>query len=108
MIKYCQRLTLRAFNNSIRRSVAIRATVYPMCLFASKINPLFSVVLAAAYTLLESPEEAAVVAKKLLETHPNFNLSQWKYLSSWKSEENRTRLYKAAKKAGVPEFPKDK
>ena len=76
--------------------------------FPRSINPVFSVVLAAAYTLLESPEEAAVVAKKLLETHPNFNLSQWKYLSSWKSEENRTRLYKAAKKAGVPEFPKDK
>ncbi len=63
---------------------------------------------AAAFALLERPEEAAAIVKKLQETHPNFNLSQWRYLNSWKSEENRTRLYNAAKKAGVPEFPKDK
>jgi TolB-like protein/class 3 adenylate cyclase len=62
---------------------------------------------AAAYTLLERPEEAAAVVKILLEAHPKFNLSQWKYFNSWKSEENRTRLYNAAKKAGIPEFPKD-
>jgi TolB-like protein len=31
---------------------------------------------AAAYTLLERPEEAAAVVKKLLEAHPKFNLSQ--------------------------------
>lgn len=46
------------------------------------------------------------MAKKLLMDHPNFNLSQWKYLSSYKSEEDRTWLYNAAKKARVPEFPK--
>jgi len=63
---------------------------------------------AAAYTLLERPEEAAAVVKKLLEAHPDFNLSQWKYIDSWKSEENRARLYNAAKKAGIPEFPNDK
>ena len=63
------------------------------------------VVRAAAFALLERPEEAAAIVKKLQETHPNFNLSQWRYLNSWKSEENRTRLYNAAKKAGVPEFP---
>jgi adenylate cyclase len=62
---------------------------------------------AAAYTLLDRPEEAAAVVKKLLEAHPDFNLSQFKYLDSWKSEENRTRLYNAAKKAGIPEFPND-
>ncbi len=62
---------------------------------------------AAAYTLLDRPEEAAAVVKKLLETHPKFNLSQFKYLNAWKSEENRTRLYNAAKQAGIPEFPSD-
>ncbi len=67
--------------------------------------PAVLVASAAAYTLLERPEEAAAIVKKLQETHPNFNLSQWRYLNSWKSEENRTRLYNAAKKAGVPEFP---
>jgi len=35
------------------------------------------------------------------------NLSQWKFGKLWKSEENRARLFNAAKKAGIPEFPKD-
>ena len=66
------------------------------------------VVLAAAYTLLEKPEEAAEMVKKLLDTNPEFNLSQLKLtlLRYYQSEENRTRLYNAAKKAGIPEFPK--
>ena len=63
--------------------------------------------LAAAYALLDKPEEAAEVIKKLLETHPNFNLSQWKFLNSYKSEEDRMWIYNAAKQAGIPEFPKD-
>ncbi len=63
---------------------------------------------AAVYALLERPEEAVAVVKNLLETHPDFNLSQWKYGKLWKLEENRTRLYDAAKKTGIPEFPKDK
>ncbi len=71
-------------------------------------NQNSQVVLAAAYTLLERPEEAAAIVKKLLETHPNFNLSKWRYGKLWKSEENRARLYNAAKKAGIPEFPNDK
>ena len=66
------------------------------------------VISAAAYTLLRKPEEAGAAVKKLLEAHPNFNLSKWKYFDSWKSEENRMRLYNTAKKAGIPEFPKDK
>jgi adenylate cyclase len=71
-------------------------------------TPSGKVALAAAYTLLEEPEKAAEVVKKLLDTNPSFNLSQWKLarLRYWESEENRTRLYNAAKKAGFPEFPK--
>lgn len=71
-------------------------------------TPSGKVALAAAYTLLEKPEKAAEVVKELLDTNPNFNLSQWKLarLKYWKSEENRTRLYNAAKKVGIPEFPK--
>jgi TolB-like protein/lipopolysaccharide biosynthesis regulator YciM len=71
-------------------------------------TPSGKVVLAAAYTLLEKPEKAAEAVKDLLDTYPNFNLSQWKLtrLKYWQSEENRTRLYNAAKKAGIPEFPK--
>ena len=66
------------------------------------------VVLAAAYTMLEKPEEAAEVVKKLLDTDPEFNLSQLKLtlLRYYQSEENRTRLYNAAKKAGIREFLK--
>ena len=62
---------------------------------------------AAAYALLDKPTEADAVSKRLLVFHPNFNLSQWKYLKLWKSEENRIRLYNAAKQAGIPEFPSD-
>jgi adenylate cyclase len=71
-------------------------------------TPSGKVVLASAYTLLEKPEKAAEAVKDLLDTYPNFNLSQWKLtrLKYWQSEENRTRLYNAAKKAGIPEFPK--
>ena len=64
------------------------------------------VTLAAAYALLDRPQEAEKVVKKLLEDHPDFNPSQDKFFSLWKLEENRTRLYNAAKKAGIPEFPK--
>jgi adenylate cyclase len=76
--------------------------------FPRSTIPVILVTSAAANTLLDRPEEAAAVVKKLLETHPDFNLSQWKYGNLWESEENRTRLYNAAKKAGIPEFPKDK
>jgi len=76
--------------------------------FGGGRNPNSRVVLAAAYTLLERPDEAAVMVKKLLTANPKFNLSQWRFGKLWQSEENRTRLYSAAKKAGIPEFPKDK
>lgn len=62
--------------------------------------------LAAAFTMLEKPDEAATTANKLRKTAPSFNLSQWRYIRTYTSKENRTRLYEAAKKAGVPEFPK--
>ena len=74
----------------------------------SMMIPPVLVASAATYTLLERPEEASTVVKNLLETQPDFNLSQWKFGKLWRLEENRTRLYDAAKKAGVPELPKDK
>ena len=75
--------------------------------FPGKSNPNTLVVLAAACTLLDRPEEAASVVKRLLEDYPNFNLSQWRYGKLWKSEENRMRLYNAAMSAGIPQFSKD-
>ncbi|WP_299987067.1 adenylate/guanylate cyclase domain-containing protein [uncultured Ruegeria sp.] len=63
--------------------------------------------LAATYSLLDMPEEAAALVEQYLEINPDFNLTEWRYLDTWKSEENRTRLYEAAKAAGVPEFPRE-
>jgi adenylate cyclase len=68
--------------------------------FPRSKTPNNSTTLAAAYTLLDRPEEAAALVKWVRENHPDFNLSQWRFFKSWKSEENRTRLYDAAKKAG--------
>jgi len=70
-------------------------------------TPNNATTLAAAYILLDRPGEAAELAKWIRENNPGFNLSQWKYLDSWKIEENRTRLYNAAKQAGIKEFPND-
>ena len=71
--------------------------------FPGRRNPNAKVLLAATYTLLDKPEEAAEFVKQLLQTHPNFNLSQWKYGKLWTSDENRNRLYDAAIQAGIPE-----
>ena len=68
-------------------------------------SSVFQVLLAAAYTLLERPDQASAVVAKFREDNPHFNLSEWRYIDSWKLAENRTRLYNAAKKAGIPEFP---
>jgi TolB-like protein/class 3 adenylate cyclase len=68
-------------------------------------TPNNSTALAAAYILLERPDQATEIVKWVRKNHPGFNLSQWKYLDSWKSAENRGRLYNAAKMAGIPEFP---
>jgi tetratricopeptide (TPR) repeat protein len=65
------------------------------------------VILAAAYAMLDRTEEAAAQARGLLEERPGFNLSQWRYGRLWRRDEDRTRLYKAAKKAGIPEFPRE-
>jgi adenylate cyclase len=65
------------------------------------------VVFAAAYTLLERPEEAAAEVKKLMDARPNFNLVQWRFGKLFNSEEDRAWLYNAAKRAGIPEFPKN-
>ena len=76
--------------------------------FPGRLNQHSSVLRAATYVLLKQPEESTEVVKKLLEVYPDFNLSQWRYGKLWVSEENQTRLYGAAKQAGIPEFPQDK
>ncbi len=73
--------------------------------FPGRNSDTSRVVLAAAYALLDQPAEAAATVKDLLDAQPDFNLSQWRYINSWVPEDYRTRLYEAAKKAGVPEYP---
>ncbi len=92
-------------NRNYTEAVRIYSEMYRK--FPRLTNPHPRVGFAAAYALLDKPEEAAAVVEKLLETHPNFNVSQWKFLNSYISEEDRTRIYNAAKLAGIPEFPKD-
>jgi TolB-like protein len=64
--------------------------------------------LAASLTLLDRPQEAAEAVRLLRENHPDFSLSEWRFLKSWKRAEDRAHLYDAAKNAGVPEFPATK
>lgn len=66
-------------------------------------NPNPYVWLAATQTLLGKTEEASLTAAKLKRIRPNFRLSEWRYFDSYKSPENRVRLYKAALAAGLSE-----
>ena len=66
-------------------------------------NPNPYVYLAAAQTLLGKTEDAAATAVKLRKLYPKFRLSTWRYIDTFRSSENRERLYNAAKRAGVPE-----
>lgn len=66
-------------------------------------NPIPYVYLAAAFVLLNRPSEAAAVAAKFRELNPEFRLSKWHYIDTYKTAENRSRLYDAAKKAGIAE-----
>jgi tetratricopeptide (TPR) repeat protein len=102
-------LAFLAFAQFMNRkySEVVRITMERDQKFPGRRNSNSSVVLAATYILLERPEEAAAVVKVLMDAHPDFNLSQWRYGKLWNSEENHTRLYNAAKNAGIPEFPQD-
>lgn len=60
--------------------------------------------LAASLTLLDRHQEASDAVRWLRENHPDFNLSEWRFINSWKRAEDRASLYNAAKQAGVPEF----
>lgn len=75
-------------------------------LFPGRGNRNPNVVVAAAYALLDKQEEAAVLVKELLRADPGFNLAEWRFGTLWKPGENRAQLYEAAKRAGVPQFPK--
>ena len=70
--------------------------------FPGSMNSNSRVLLAATYMLAGKPDKAAAVVKDLLAADPGFNLSQWRFGRLWKSEEDRARLFEAAKSAGIP------
>ena len=59
-------------NRNYTETVRIYSEMYRK--FPRTTNPNMRVSFAAAYALLDKPEEAAAVAKKLMMDHPNFNL----------------------------------
>lgn len=70
--------------------------------FRSALSMTF---LAASLTLIDRHQEASDTVRWLRENHPYFNLSEWRFINSWKRAEDRAALYNAAKQAGIPEIP---
>jgi len=66
-------------------------------------NPNPYVWLAATQSALGKTAEARSTAAELSQKFPNFRLSKWRYFDSYKSDEDRMRLYTAAVDAGIPE-----
>jgi len=42
----------------------------------------------------------------VLKLNPEFNLSGWRWIRTYKSPADRQHLYDAAKRAGIPEYPR--
>ena len=69
-------------------------------------NELNYVFFAANLATLGRTEDAARQAEMVLKLNPEFNLSGWRWINTYKSPEDRQRLYEAAKRAGIPEYPR--
>lgn len=65
-------------------------------------SPLPSVFLAASYAMQNKMGEAEFVVKELRQSFPDFKLENWEWSLSYRLKENRDRLHRAAKIAGVP------
>jgi adenylate cyclase len=57
--------------------------------------------LTASYAELGRDDEAKEMAQQLLENHPNFSVSSWKYARTYKNQEDTERLLNALRKAGL-------
>jgi outer membrane protein assembly factor BamD (BamD/ComL family) len=66
-------------------------------------HPIPHVYYSAVLTMLGKSREAAAVAATSREMHPNFRLSEFRYIKQYKLPENRKRLVDAAIRAGIPE-----
>ena len=69
-------------------------------------NELNYVFLAANLAMLGRTEDAARQAEMVLKLNPDFNLSGWRWIRTYKSPADRRHLYDAAKRAGIPEYPR--
>ena len=61
---------------------------------------------AANLAMLGRTEDAARQAEMVLKLNPDFNLSGWRWIRTYKSAPDRQHLYDAAKRAGIPEYPR--
>jgi len=69
-------------------------------------NELNHVFYAANLVMLGRTEDAARQAEMILKLNPDFNLSGWRWIRTYKSPADRRHLYDAAKRAGIPEYPR--
>lgn len=65
--------------------------------------PIGHVFLAAAQALLDKMAGAKDTVDRFRRLSPKFRMSKWLWINNFKLQENRTRLYNAAVKAGIPE-----
>lgn len=68
-------------------------------------NEIAFVFLAANYALLGRMEDASSVTEALSQMNPEFYLSEWRWVNTYKNPEDRKKLLDAALKAGIPEHP---
>ncbi|MGI9520222.1 MAG: tetratricopeptide repeat protein, partial [Hyphomicrobiaceae bacterium] len=66
-------------------------------------SPIGSVFMSASQWYLDKRIEAAQTTERYKRLNPNFRMSNWTWLNTYKSEQDRKRLYDAAVKAGMPE-----
>ena len=69
-------------------------------------NELNYVFFAANLAMLGRIKEASQQAEMVLKLNPDFNLSGWRWINTYKSPADRQHLYDAAKRAGIPEYPR--
>lgn len=89
-------------NGNYEKSAAIwrkRMEKYPV---ANVIGPVF---LAGSYAMLGRMKDASSTKEMLLKMRPEFHLSGWSWPRTYKKSEDYQRLYDAAIKAGIPEYP---
>ena len=71
--------------------------------FGIAANPIAHVFLAAAHVKLGNMDDAKKSAERFRRLTPRFRMSKWLWINNYKRQEDRTQLYAAAVRAGIPE-----